>query len=43
MHLSHPDTYNGPQDCPLIAIVLDDDALRELMGEKRIQHKAVKI
>ena len=39
-NLCHPDAYNGPQDCPLVAIVLDDDALREVMHEKRIEHKA---
>ena len=41
-NLCHPDAYNGPQDCPLVAIVLDDDALREVMCEKRIEHKAAK-
>ena len=41
-NLCHPDAYNGPQDCPLAAIVLDDDALRELMVEKRNQYKAEK-
>ena len=39
-NLCHPDAYNGPQDCPLVAIVLNDDALREVMREKRIEHKA---
>ena len=39
-NLCHPDAYNGPQDCPLVAIVLDDDALREVMREKRIEHRA---
>ena len=41
-NLCHPDAYNGPQDCPLVAIVLDDDALREVMCERRIENKAAK-
>ena len=41
-NLCHPDAYNGPQDCPLVAIVLDDDALREVMRERRIENKAAK-
>ena len=39
-NLCHPDAYNGPQDCPLVAIVLDDDALREVMRVKRIEYRA---
>ena len=41
-NLCHPDAYNGRQDCPLVAIVLDDDALREVMRERRIENKAAK-
>lgn len=36
-NLCHPDAYNGPQDCPLVAIVMDDPLLQELLNAKRIE------
>ena len=35
----HPDACNGPHVGPLAPMVLNDDALREIKREKRIQHK----
>lgn len=28
-NLCHPDAYVGPQDCPTVAMVMDDPLLRE--------------
>ena len=36
-NLCHPDAYNGPQDCPVVALVVEDSELRELMHRKRIE------
>ena len=34
-NLCHPDAYNGPQDCPLVAIVYEDKALLKSLKEHR--------
>ena len=35
-NLCHPDAYLGPQDCPTVAMVMDDPLLREqLLDAKR--------
>ena len=34
-NLCNADAYNGPQDCPLVAIVMSDEDLREQMNAKR--------
>jgi hypothetical protein len=36
--LCHPDALYGPQDCPTVAIVFDDDDLRAELGRRRSQH-----
>lgn len=36
--LCHPDANTGPQDCPTVAIVLDDDDLRKELGRRRSQY-----
>ena len=28
-NLCHPDAYVGPQDCPTVAMIMDDPLLRE--------------
>ena len=33
--LCHPDTYIGPQDCPTVAMVMDDPLLRDAWLEAR--------
>ncbi len=29
-NLCHPDAYLGPQDCPTVAMIMDDPLLREM-------------
>ena len=36
--LCHPDAHLGPQDCPIVAIVMDDDDLRAGLAEVRRGH-----
>jgi hypothetical protein len=36
--LCHPDARTGPQDCPTVAIVFDDDDLRADLGRRRSQY-----
>ena len=33
--LCHPDAMIGPQDCPTVALVLEDDELRADLGRRR--------
>jgi len=33
--LCHPDANAGPQDCPTVAIVMDDDDLRAELRRRR--------
>jgi hypothetical protein len=35
-NLCHPDAYNGPQDCPLVALVMDDEQLREGVHQAKL-------
>lgn len=37
--LCHPDAHHGPQDCPTVAIVMDDEDLRAELARKRAQHR----
>ena len=39
-NLCHPDAYVGPQDCPTVAMVMDDPLLRELWREQRAEFRA---
>jgi hypothetical protein len=34
--LCHPDAVSGPQDCPTVAIVMDDDDLRAELSRRRV-------
>ncbi len=36
-NLCNADAYNGPQDCPLVAIVMEDPDLKELMNQSRLK------
>ena len=38
-NLCNADAYNGPQDCPLVAIVMDDEQLKSALDEKRLNFK----
>ncbi|MGV1004949.1 MAG: DUF6767 domain-containing protein [Candidatus Nanopelagicales bacterium] len=39
--LCHPDAHLGPQDCPTVAIVMDDPQLRaELAGKREAYRQA---
>jgi hypothetical protein len=38
--LCHPDAHYGPQDCPTVAIVMDDPDLRAELARKREQYRA---
>lgn len=33
--LCHPEAHHGPQDCPTVAIVIDDPDLRAELGRLR--------
>lgn len=33
--LCHPDTRLGPQDCPIVALVMDDEDLRQGLIEAK--------
>ncbi len=33
--LCHPEAHRGPQDCPTVAIVMDDEELREEVMRRR--------
>ena len=33
--LCHPEAHHGPQDCPTVAIVMDDPDLRAELGRLR--------
>ena len=36
--LCHPEAHRGPQDCPTVAIVMEDEDLRaEVMRRRRVQ------
>jgi len=39
-NLCHPEAHEGPQDCPLIWLVMDDPDLRALWQEKRAAARA---
>jgi hypothetical protein len=38
--LCHPDARAGPQDCPTVAIVMDDDDLRAELSRRRMEYAA---
>ena len=38
-NLCHPDAYNGPQDCPVVAMVMEDADLREEMNRHRLEYR----
>jgi len=38
--LCHPDAKTGPQDCPTVALVMDDDELRAELSRKRSAYAA---
>lgn len=38
-NLCHPDAYEGPQDCPTVAMVMDDPLLREMWRQQRTQYR----
>lgn len=33
--LCHPEAHRGPQDCPTVAIVMDDDDLRAMLSQPK--------
>ncbi|MEY4970160.1 MAG: hypothetical protein RLZZ277_391 [Actinomycetota bacterium] len=35
-NLCNADAYNGPQDCPVVALVMDDPQLRADLDAKRL-------
>jgi hypothetical protein len=35
--LCHADAYLGPQDCPIVALVMGDDVLRAEMHRRRVE------
>ena len=37
--LCHPDAHRGPQDCPTVALVMDDEILRAQWSEYRAAHR----
>lgn len=39
--LCHPDARTGPQDCPTVAIVMDDDDLRAELSRRRMEYATV--
>ena len=38
--LCHPEAFRGPQDCPTVAIVMDDPELRAEAARLRSAHRA---
>jgi hypothetical protein len=38
--LCHPDARTGPQDCPTVAIVMDDADLRAELSRRRNEYAA---
>ncbi len=38
--LCHPEAHNGPQDCPTVAIVMDDVDLRAELARRRREYAA---
>ena len=36
--LCHPEAFLGPQDCPTVAIVMDDDDLRSELARRRAEY-----
>ena len=38
--LCHPDAHLGPQDCPIVALVMDDPFLRAGVNDTRKAHRA---
>lgn len=39
-NLCHPDAHEGPQDCPTVALVMDDDELRAELAHRRVAARA---
>lgn len=39
--LCHPEAHLGPQDCPTVAIVMDDPELRAEVARRRAEHAAL--
>lgn len=37
--LCHPEAKRGPQDCPTVALVMDDDYLRQELAKWRAEHR----
>ncbi|MEI2786178.1 MAG: DUF6767 domain-containing protein [Candidatus Nanopelagicales bacterium] len=37
--LCHPDARTGPQDCPTVALVMDDEQMREEFAKYRREHR----
>jgi hypothetical protein len=37
--LCHPDAKKGPQDCPTVAIVMDDEYLRDELAKWRADRR----
>ncbi len=37
--LCHPEAHLGPQDCPIVAIVMDDPDLRAELAHRRDEHR----
>jgi hypothetical protein len=37
--LVHPEAHLGPQDCPTVAMVLDDDDLMAELARKRSEYR----
>ncbi len=40
-NLCHPEAKEGPQDCPTVAIVMDDPLLRDELARVRAAHRAL--
>lgn len=38
-NLCNADAYNGPQDCPVVALVMDDVELRDQLNQQRLALK----
>jgi hypothetical protein len=38
--LCHPEARKGPQDCPTVALVMDDPELRANLARFRAEHRA---
>lgn len=36
--LCHPEAHRGPQDCPTVAIVMDDPDLRAELARRRAEY-----